>query len=219
MKQINWIKNWYLPHPFAYSKLSYSFSVIYSLTKFRSNGNRLKCRTYCLQNCQKDFIFFLQQFRRQHLQNYDDCIKLPVWTQNMRHFLNNIASQFYFSVTQYINSWSFLLFYSFIIDLIIFNEILWDSINQLCYSTYSKSKLFVWDRENLYIALFFLWFLQKNYTFLSFLNKVLEKLEETSQEHKCQTSYKIVNRNLNNFFVKDLILFFFIQYIMPLAQT
>ena len=38
---------------------------------------------------------------------------------------------------QYITSWSFLLFisfYSFIIDLIIFNEILWDSINQLFYS-------------------------------------------------------------------------------------
>ena len=124
MKQINWIKNWYLPHPFAYSKLSYSFSVIYSLTKFRSNGNRLKCRTYCLQNCQKDFIF-LQQFRRQHLQNYDDCIELPVWTQKMRHFQNNIASQFYFSVTLYDTQllghfYFFLQFYNW------FDNLHWD---------------------------------------------------------------------------------------------
>ena len=81
---------------------------------------------------------------------------------------------------------------------------------------YSKSRLFGCNREKLFS---FYDFFKKNYNILLFLNKVLEKLEETSQEHKCQTSYKIVNRNLNNFFVKDLILFFFIQYIMPLAQT
>ena len=172
----------------------YKCLIICSLTNFRSNGNRLKCRSYCLQNCQKDFIFFatIQKTTFAKLW-WLHLIANAVDAKNASFSEQHcVTILFLCNSLRYTTTWPFLLFisfYSFIIDLIISNEILRDTINQLFYSIPNLNCLVFRNRENVCLTLIFFMISSKNYNFLSLLNKVLEKLEETSQEHKCQTSY------------------------------